>query len=234
MEHQGSRLIFFLFFLALFVLLEFIIPWRKRVSGRLLRWPENLSITVLNTLILRYSVAIVPLIAARYVEMHEMGLLNILGLSENAAVHIALSYILLDLVIYFQHRVFHRVPLLWRFHRVHHSDVDLDVTSGFRFHPVEIILSILIKAAAIIAIGPAMVGVVLFEVILNAGSMFNHSNIRVPKKLEGVLCMLVVTPRMHLVHHSTTKETMNKNYGFVISIWDRIFSTYLDYEKLLP
>ena len=142
-------------------------------------------------------------------------------------VKVIVSMVLLDLTIYAQHVVFHRVPLLWRFHRMHHTDLDLDVTSGARFHPVEILLSVLVKFAAIALLGAPAVAVLLFELLLNAGAMFNHANLRLPQGLDRMLRAIIVTPDMHRVHHSVIRAETDANFGFNLSWWDRIFGTYI-------
>jgi sterol desaturase/sphingolipid hydroxylase (fatty acid hydroxylase superfamily) len=139
---------------------------------------------------------------------------------------VLLAVLLLDLAIYLQHVMFHAVPALWRVHRMHHSDTDLDVTTGLRFHPVEIVLSMLIKFAAIAALGAPAVAVLLFEVLLNATSMFNHANLRLPERVDAALRQVLVTPDMHRVHHSVIERETNSNFGFNLALWDRLFGTY--------
>jgi sterol desaturase/sphingolipid hydroxylase (fatty acid hydroxylase superfamily) len=157
-------------------------------------------------------------------QRQEWGLFNSLGWPSWAEV--AISVIILDLAIYFQHRLFHGVPVLWRLHRMHHADLDVDATTGNRFHPIEILLSMAIKFGVIAAIGAPLLGVLLFEVLLNGTSLFNHANIRVPAWLETVLRLVVVTPDMHRVHHSIHRDETDSNFGFNLPWWDRIFGTY--------
>jgi sterol desaturase/sphingolipid hydroxylase (fatty acid hydroxylase superfamily) len=152
------------------------------------------------------------------------GMLNYFRLPDWLAVLLAVA--LLDLVIYWQHVLFHAVPVLWRLHRMHHTDLDLDVTSGARFHPVEIVLSMGVKMVAVMALGPPVVAVVLFEVLLNGAAMFNHSNISIPGPVDRVLRLMLVTPDMHRVHHSVIPQETNSNYGFNLPWWDRLFGTY--------
>jgi sterol desaturase/sphingolipid hydroxylase (fatty acid hydroxylase superfamily) len=137
-----------------------------------------------------------------------------------------LAVVVLDMAIYFQHRLFHAVPVLWRLHRMHHADLDLDVTTGARFHPLEILLSMAIKVAVVIALGAPAVAVVLFEILLNASSMFNHANLRLPLAVDGALRWLIVTPDVHRVHHSVIRAETDSNFGFSLSWWDRLFGTW--------
>ncbi|WP_455218440.1 sterol desaturase family protein, partial [Kaarinaea lacus] len=157
------------------------------------------------------------------------GLLNYYSLP--FALSVVLSVIAMDFIIYLQHVLVHAVPALWRLHRVHHADLDYDLTTGARFHTIEIILSMLIKFATIIVLGPPVAAVVIFEVVLNGMAMFNHANVKLPLPLDRVLRLLVVTPDMHRVHHSTEDNEANSNYGFNLSIWDRIFGTYIDQPR---
>ncbi len=218
------RLIVFIFLLTLLAISEFVFPWRERSISRASRWFQNLSLTVINSFVAKFTLGSVPITISYMCLEKEIGLLNIYEMPN--WVTILFTYILLDLIIYLQHLMFHATPLLWRLHKVHHSDLDLDVTSGFRFHPIEIIISLVIKAAGILTIGAHPIGVLLFEVLLNAGSLFNHSNIKVPDSIDKYLRLVIVTPKVHLVHHSTIQHETNSNFGFTISIWDRVFGTY--------
>lgn len=203
---------------------EAFAPRRKRLHSRLARWPSNIAISVFNTLVLRVVLPSGVVGLALLAEAQGWGLLNAFDLP--SWVSIIAAILMLDFVIYLQHVMFHAVPILWRFHRMHHADLDIDVTTGARFHPVEIILSILIKLAAVAAIGPPVIAVVLFEVLLNATSMFNHSNVRLPLALDRVLRLIVVTPDMHRVHHSVIPAETNSNFGFNVPWWDRLCGTY--------
>lgn len=203
---------------------EAFAPRRKRSHSRLARWPNNIAISILNTLILRVVLPSGVVGLALLAEAQGWGLLNAVDLP--SWVSIVAAILMLDFVIYLQHVMFHAVPVFWRFHRMHHADLDIDVTTGARFHPVEIILSILIKLAAVAAIGPPVIAVVLFEVLLNATSMFNHSNVRLPLALDRVLRLIVVTPDMHRVHHSVIPAETNSNFGFNVPWWDRLCGTY--------
>lgn len=218
------RLGFFIAIFALMAIWEVVAPRRSRSFSRWARWPGNLGIVVLNTLVVRalFSVAAVGLAVS--VEQRGWGLLNIVDLPPWLAFLLAVA--LLDLIIYLQHVVFHAVPVLWRLHRMHHTDLDLDVTSGARFHPIEIVLSMGIKMVAVVALGPPAVAVIVFEVVLNATAMFNHSNVSMPASVERVLRWVVVTPDMHRVHHSVLARETNSNFGFNLPWWDRLFGTY--------
>ncbi|MCH7544317.1 MAG: sterol desaturase family protein [Proteobacteria bacterium] len=206
------------------VLWEFLAPRRTPAMSRWLRWPSNLAIVALNTLLLRLVFPAAAVGLALIGEQRDWGLLNNLGAPTWAA--IALSVLLLDLAIYGQHVMFHAVPALWRLHRMHHADLDFDVTTGARFHPIEILLSLGIKLAVVAALGAPALGVLIFEVILNATSMFNHGNVRMAPRLDRVLRCFVVTPDMHRVHHSVIPRETNSNFGFSLPWWDRLLGTY--------
>jgi sterol desaturase/sphingolipid hydroxylase (fatty acid hydroxylase superfamily) len=225
LAHEPAvRVAAFLAIFALMAIWEALAPRRARTLGRLQRWPANLGIVMLNTLLVRVLFPAAALGVALAVESRGWGLLPASGMPAWAA--IVAGIVLLDLAIYLQHALFHAVPALWRLHRMHHADLDLDVTTGARFHPVEILLSLAIKFAVIAALGVPPVAVVVFELLLNATSMFNHGNVRVPLRLEPVLRWLVVTPDMHRVHHSIERDETDSNFGFNLSVWDRLFRTY--------
>jgi sterol desaturase/sphingolipid hydroxylase (fatty acid hydroxylase superfamily) len=218
------RLAFFLGVLGLIAAWEALAPRRRRALGRWTRWPSNLAITALNAALIRLAVPVTATGFALLCEQRGWGLLNALDLPRWLA--IALGVLALDLVIYLQHVLFHAVPALWRLHRMHHADLDIDVTTGGRFHPVEIVASLAIKLAAIAALGAPMEAVLAFEILLNATSMFNHGNIRLPSGLDRILRWIVVTPDMHRVHHSIMPRETNSNFGFNMPWWDRLFGTY--------
>ena len=220
------RLLSFITILCLMVGLEQWRPRRRLSQSRLLRWPNNFAITLLNTVILRLLFPAAAVGLAIQQEGSGFGLLKVIGFPGIA--NIVLAIILLDLIIYGQHRLFHRVPWLWRIHRMHHSDVDIDVTTGARFHPFEIILSMLIKLLAVWLLGAPAVAVVLFEVLLNAMAMFNHSNLNLPEKADQWVRKAVVTPDMHRVHHSIDEHETNSNFGFNLSCWDHLFNSYVE------
>ena len=225
LAHEPAiRLGAFLGVLALLVGLEAWLPRRRRAFGRLRRWPNNLGMVVVNTLVLRLAFPTAAVGVAIAMEGRGVGLIPWLGLVGAPAV--LLAVVLLDLAIYLQHVVFHAVPALWRLHRMHHADLDFDVTTGLRFHPVEILLSMALKLALVVALGAPAVAVLLFEVLLNATSMFNHANLRLPAWLDRPLRFVLVTPDMHRVHHSAVPRETNSNFGFSLAAWDRLFGTY--------
>ena len=203
---------------------EVFAPRRVPAHPRRLRWPANLGIVALDSILLRLVLPMTAIAFSEVAQDRGWGLLNQLSISPVIA--LVLGVIALDLTIYFQHVLFHAVPTLWRLHRMHHADLDFDVTTGGRFHPVEILISGGIKLAAIAAFGPSPAAVLLFEVLLNASSMFNHSNVRIPAPIDAVLRLLVVTPDMHRVHHSVLPHETNRNFGFNLPWWDRLFGTY--------
>jgi len=215
------------FFIAIFALMasgEVFAPRRAGQVKRRIRWPGNLGIVVLNTLLLRFVMPTTAVALALAGEAAGWGLLQQFDLPLWAAA--LLAVICLDLAIYLQHIMFHAVPLLWRLHRMHHADLAFDVTTGARFHPFEIILSMVIKLAVIAALGPPAVAVLIFEVLLNTLAMFNHANARLPLGLDNILRRVIVTPDMHRVHHSVIPREANSNFGFNLAIWDRWFGTY--------
>jgi sterol desaturase/sphingolipid hydroxylase (fatty acid hydroxylase superfamily) len=210
--------------LAAMMLWECRAPRRALALPRRMRWPANLGIVALDTVLLRLLFPAAATGMALFAQSNGWGLFSHLALPWWAA--LLAGIVLLDLLIYLQHALFHAVPALWRLHRVHHADLDIDVTTGARFHPVEIVLSMLIKFAAIAALGVSPEAVLLFEVLLNASSMFNHANVAMPVRLERALRALVVTPDMHRVHHSIERAETDSNFGFNLSLWDRLFGTY--------
>ena len=220
------RLGFFFGVLTIMAIWELFAPRRKLSTSKTGRWTNNLSLVIVNSILLRLIFPVTAVGVALIAAERQWGLLNNAGLPVWLAVIMAV--VMLDLVIYLQHVIFHAVPTLWRLHMVHHTDLDIDVTTGNRFHPLEIILSMLIKMAAVTVIGPPVMAVIIFEVVLNATSMFNHSNVRLPKPVDRVLRLFIVTPDMHRVHHSVIKRETNSNYGFNLPWWDRMFGTYRD------
>lgn len=203
---------------------EIITPRRKLNVSKRIRWTNNLGIVVLNTIILRLLFPAAAIGMATFAHTQNWGLFNYFQIPYWFAV--IMTIIVMDAVIYFQHVLVHAVPMLWRLHRVHHADLDFDVTTGARFHPIEIILSMLIKFATILLLGPPVIAVVIFEVLLNATSMFNHGNVRVPQHIDRFLRWFIVTPDMHRVHHSVESDETNSNFGFNLPWWDRLFGTY--------
>lgn len=225
MEHEATiRLAAFLGVFTIMATWELLAPRRVLDLPRQARWPANLAIVAIDTLILRLLFPGAAVGVALIAKMHGWGIFNAIDVPFMPAV--VVSIVLLDFTIWLQHVVFHAIPVLWRLHRVHHADLGFDVTTGLRFHPIEIVLSMLIKFAAIILIGAPALAVIAFEIILNAGSLFNHGNVRLPFALDRVLRFVVVTPDMHRVHHSVIPAETNSNFGFSFSIWDRLGGTY--------
>jgi sterol desaturase/sphingolipid hydroxylase (fatty acid hydroxylase superfamily) len=205
---------------------EILAPRRDQKLTRGTRWPSNVGVVVLDTILVRLVFPMTAVGLALIAEARGWGLLHALDLPVWAAVPLAVM--VLDLAIYLQHVLFHAVPALWRLHRMHHADLEIDVTTGARFHPIEILLSMGIKMGVIAALGTPAAAVLIFEVLLNATSMFNHSNVRMPDRLDRVLRWIVVTPDMHRVHHSIVARETNSNFGFNLPWWDRLFGTYRD------
>lgn len=219
------RLAVFLGILAVMALWEVAAPRRRQEIPRVLRWSNNIALVVVDTVILRLSFPILAVGLAVMAEDRGWGLFNAIDAPQWVA--ILVSMLLLDLSIYLQHVMFHAVPGLWRLHRMHHADLEFDATTGLRFHPIEILLSMGIKLAVVAALGPPAVAVLLFEVLLNATALFNHANIDLPRPVDRVLRLFVVTPDMHRVHHSTSPRETNSNYGFNLPWWDRLLGTYV-------
>jgi sterol desaturase/sphingolipid hydroxylase (fatty acid hydroxylase superfamily) len=218
-----------LVFLAVFIGVaawEALLPRRAARYTRARRWPHNLALFAVDVALVRVLAAGAAIAVAVESQARGWGLLN--GVELPSLVAVALAFVALDLAIYGQHVLFHRVPALWRLHRVHHSDPDVDLTTGSRFHPVEIVLSLGIKCVVVAALGAPPLAVLLFEVVLNAAAMFNHANGRLPPAADRRLRWLIVTPDMHRVHHSVVERETNSNFGFNLAWWDRLFGTYRD------
>lgn len=218
------RLAFFFGIFAAVALWELAAPRRTLTTSKAGRWFANIGIVVINTIVLRLLFPAAAVGMAMKVGELKWGLFNNVDVPYWLAV--LLSAILLDFVIYLQHVMFHAVPSFWRLHMMHHADLDYDLTTGARFHPIEIILSMLIKFAAVVVIGAPALGVIVFEILLNGTAMFNHGNIRLPLGLDRVLRLFVVTPDMHRVHHSVFPSEANSNFGFNLPWWDRLLGTY--------
>ena len=218
------RLGMFLGVLALVAMFESLAPRRSRSVPRGTRWPSNLALVALNSVLLRFGLPVSAVGVAVTAEAGGWGLFNVFSLPGWFVTIVAV--LLLDLAIYAQHVAFHAVPVLWRLHRMHHADTDFDVTTGLRFHPIEILLSGVIKLAVVAALGAPPLAVVIFEVLLNATAMFNHGNLRLPPGLDRVLRLFVVTPDMHRVHHSVVRVETDSNFGFNVPWLDRWFGTY--------
>jgi len=220
------RLGFFFGVFTIMAIWELLAPRRSLTTPKSGRWLNNLSLVFLNSILLRIIFPVTAVGVALIASERQWGLFNNIELPTWSAVIMAV--VIMDFVIYLQHVLFHAIPMLWRLHMMHHTDLDIDVTTGNRFHPLEIILSMIIKMTVIIVIGPPVLAVIIFEVVLNATSMFNHSNVRLPGHIDRVLRLLIVTPDMHRVHHSVIKRETNSNYGFNLPWWDRLFGTYRD------
>lgn len=219
-------------FLVVFVVLagaEILFPRRKLDYPKFQRWLSNLALSAVNTGLLRLLFPIAGVGASLLATEQQWGLLN--QFSAPAWLSIVIFLLVFDLTIYWQHRLFHAVPLLWRFHRIHHMDVDYDLTTGSRFHPVSIFMSAAIKLALVVVMGAPVAAILFAEVLLNITSMFNHSNLKLPLALDGVLRRVIVTPDMHRIHHSTDGVEHSHNYGFNFSCWDRWFGSYLPLAK---
>lgn len=223
------RLAAFAGILAVMGAWEFAAPRRPPTVSKAVRWANNLGLVAFNGLVLRLLFPTAAVGMAAFAGQQGWGVFNYYPAPDWVAV--AVSVITLDFIIYLQHVMVHAIPVLWRLHRVHHADLDFDVTTGVRFHPLEILLSLLIKFAAIAVLGPPLVAVVIFEVLLNATSMFNHGNVRIPRGLDRRLRWIVVTPDMHRVHHSVEDDETNSNFGFNLPWWDRLFGTYRDQPR---
>ena len=218
------RLFCFSAILIIIALYEYITPRRNFKINKTTRWFRNLSIITINVIILRLLLPFTPSTVAIFAEQQQFGLLN--NVHFPFVVTIIISIFLLDLLIYTQHVVFHHIPLFWQIHKIHHIDQEVDTTTGLRFHPIEIILSALLKSLAILLFGTPLIAVVLFEIILNATSMFSHANLKIPLRLDKLLRLIIITPDMHRVHHSIIVKETNSNFGFNLSLWDRLFRTY--------
>ncbi len=223
------RLGFFFGIFGVMVVWELVAPRRALTVSKTLRWVNNLGLVFLNSFVLRLLFPAAAVGVAAWAQQQGWGLLNLYQLPFTAAV--ILSVIAMDFVIWVQHVMFHAIPVLWRLHRVHHADLDYDVTTGARFHTIEIILSMLIKFATIALLGPPVVAVVIFEVLLNATAMFNHGNVGLPPRMDRVLRWILVTPDMHRVHHSVEDDEANSNFGFSLTWWDRLFGTYREQPR---
>ena len=229
-QEVSIRLGSFFGILLVMALWEFAAPRRRLTASKALRWINNLGIVFLDSFLVRIIFPAAAVGMAAFAQEHGWGLFNHFQVSNSLAV--ALSVVVMDFVIYLQHVMFHAIPIFWRIHRMHHADLDFDVTTGIRFHPFEIILSMLIKFAVVVVLGPPVLGVIMFEVILNATSMFNHGNVRMPLSMDRALRWFVVTPDMHRVHHSVEEHETNTNFGFNMPWWDRLLGTYRNQPRM--
>ena len=249
------RLSVFLGVFVLMAVLEALLPAREAVLSRKTRWLGNLSMVVMGALVSRILLPATLVGVSLWAQQKGIGVFNVLldavpadasssnqllnsgeplNNSSTYLVHIAivtLSVLLLDMLIYWQHRLFHTVPMLWRFHKMHHADSHVDTTTGLRFHPVEIAMSLGIKAAAVVILGVPAIAIVIFEVALNGFALFNHANIRLPQKWDDRIGLVLITQRLHRIHHSQAKSESNSNYGFSVSWWDRLFNSFTPRAK---
>jgi sterol desaturase/sphingolipid hydroxylase (fatty acid hydroxylase superfamily) len=225
-SEPGIRLSYFLGVLVAMAAWEIIAPRRALTARKPLRWLSNLGVVAVNSLLVRLVAPLGVVGVAHLAEARGWGLFNNIALPYWLVAVICI--IVFDLAVYLQHVMFHAVPLFWRLHMVHHADLDFDVTTGLRFHTIEILLSLGIKAAVALLVGPAVLAVIIFEVLLNATSMFNHGNVRMLVQLDRLLRYIVVTPDMHRVHHSAVASETNSNFGFNLPWWDYLLGTYRD------
>ncbi|MBT5469554.1 MAG: sterol desaturase family protein [Nitrospina sp.] len=233
MDIQQIRFTVFLGVFLLMLALESVIQRHPTVDSKINRLKINLALTGIDILVARLVFGAAAVGAAQFAEEKGWGLFNYLDWW--SGLEIVAVIIILDLMIYIQHVVLHMIPFFWQFHVVHHSDLDLDVSSGLRFHPIEILGSMLFKIGLVFALGPSPIAVVIFEAVLNGMAQFSHSNITLPEKLDRVLRYIIVTPDMHRIHHSIEKNETNSNFGFNLSIWDRFLGTYIhDAKKEQP
>jgi sterol desaturase/sphingolipid hydroxylase (fatty acid hydroxylase superfamily) len=225
-EEWVIRAIGFAVVFAVVAAWEVAAPRRPLQTSKARRWGANLTLVALNPLSVRLVFPLLPVGLAATAAEQGWGLLNRLDVT--FGLKLAAGLLVLDLAVYLQHVLHHAVPALWRLHMVHHADLDFDLTTGIRFHPVEIVISMAVKLGVVAALGPPAAAVLVFEVVLNAASMFNHGNIRLPESVDKALRRLLVTPDMHRVHHSVSISETNSNYGFCLAWWDRLFGTYKD------
>ncbi|ERL54373.1 sterol desaturase family protein [Psychrobacter aquaticus] len=230
MAHEaGWRLGFFFGILVLMMLLEWYKPARQSPIKSGTRWLANFGLVFASTLIARLAIPLGLTAVALYTHQQGIGLFNLIALP--SVVVIVLSLILLDIMIYWQHRLFHNIPILWRLHKVHHADAHVDTSTGLRFHPIEILLSILIKLVAITVLGVPAIAVLIFEIVLNGLALFNHANIRLPPAIEKPLRLILMTQILHRIHHSQVVSETNSNYGFSVIWWDKLFGSYKSHAK---
>ena len=223
------RMSFFFGMLVVMAVWELFAPRRALTVSKAVRWVNNLGLVFFNSFLLRVLFPAAAVGVAAFASKNGWGIFNYYDVPFWVAA--VASVVVMDFIIYLQHVMVHAIPLLWRLHRLHHADLDYDVTTGARFHPIEIILSMLIKFATIVVLGPPVIAVVIFEIMLNATAMFNHANVRLPLGLDRILRLFLVTPDMHRVHHSVEDDEANSNFGFSLPWWDRVFGTYRDQPR---
>ncbi len=226
LEIEASlRLSFFLGVLVLMMIAEWLAP-RRAEQHRKRRWPSNIALVAVNTVVVRLILPGATISVAFLASQWNTGIFNWISLP--LWLEVLTTIVLLDCGIYWQHRFAHSIPIFWQVHKMHHTDTEYDVTTGSRFHPIEIVISVLIKLLLILVLGAAAWAVVIFEILLNATAMFNHSNFKIPTRIDSMLRRVLVTPDMHRVHHSVRVEELNRNFGFNLSLWDRLFGTYTE------
>ncbi|MBX2847830.1 MAG: sterol desaturase family protein [Acidiferrobacterales bacterium] len=228
-NEANLRLGFFVGVFALLAIIEFVTPRRAQTVSKSFRWLNNIGVSVVNTLVLRFTLPVLATGMALLAHDHSFGIFNWISLPFWLAC--LLSFLIMDFAIYLQHRLFHAVPIFWRLHRMHHTDLEFDVTTAVRFHPVEILISMLIKLIIVALIGAPAVSILIFEIVLNGSAMFNHSNIKLPSWLDKNLRLILVTPDMHRVHHSVHQPETDSNFGFNLPWWDRLCGTYIDQPR---
>lgn len=223
------RVSFFIVIFFILTIVEYLIPRRELLLSKIQRWSNNFALLVLDILIIKLIFPLTLISISLYTQENTIGLLHYFNFS--FYVNIIIGIVLLDLIIYWQHRLFHKINFFWIFHRVHHSDMDYDITTGFRFHPIELLFSMIIKITSVFLFGIPLIAVIIFEIILNSLALFNHSNIQLSKRIDTILRKFIVTPDMHRIHHSINNDELNSNFGFNISIWDRLFNSYVNEPK---
>ncbi|MFK5977559.1 MAG: sterol desaturase family protein [Rhizobiaceae bacterium] len=229
MSEATIRLSVFIGLFAIMAILEIFAPRRKLRPVKMLRWFTNWAIILIDSVLVRLLFKTAAVGAALWAAEHGYGLFNMIALPYWLA--FTVSFLVLDFAIWLSHVASHKIPMFWRIHRMHHSDIDIDVTTAIRFHPIEIILSMFWKYLIVLILGAPAASVLVFEIVLNGGALFNHSNFKLPLSIDKILRLFIVTPDMHRVHHSTERNETDSNYGFNLSIWDRMFGTYIDQPK---
>lgn len=230
LETNTIRMLCFASIFAFMAVLEFALPKREQPLGRKKRWPTNWALVVMDAALVRLIFPIGGVGLALLAQVNGWGLFGLAGWS--GAVAWVLTFVILDFAVWLQHLVSHKIPVFWRIHRMHHADAEVDVSTALRFHPLEILLSFIWKGAVIVALGGPVEAVLVFEVVLNGAALFNHANTALPRGLDRVLRLIIVTPDMHRVHHSVKRRETDSNYGFNLSVWDRLFGTYVAQPEL--
>lgn len=230
MSEASTRLAIFVLLFAIMATCEYFAPRRELRPVKAKRWITNWAIVLIDSVLVRLVFKTAAVGGALWAGENNFGLFN--NVTVPLWLSVIISFVALDFAVWLSHVASHKIPIFWRVHRMHHSDVDIDVTTAIRFHPIEILLSMVWKFAVVLALGAPAISVLIFEIVLNGGAMFNHSNFKLPLWLDKVLRLFIVTPDMHRVHHSAIGDETDSNYGFNLSIWDRMFNTYIDQPKL--